>query len=854
MKKLNSNSKIATITLALLLAISAITVVLPAVSAQDELPTKNTVAYLGAMPNPVGVGQQVLLHVGITDYRGSAEEGWEGLTVEVTAPDGSTETLGPYTTDSTGGTGDIFVPSQVGTYTMRTHFPTQDAEVNGYFGQYNGLLTYLESYSEDLELEVLADPIQYYPGHSLPTFYWDRPIDSQLREWSAVSGSWTHDLELLNLYAPYNDGPETAHILWTKELEVFGGLMGGELGGFSMATGDAYEGKWPSKFILNGYLYYTQGGPRGQLKDVTTTCVDLTTGETVWEKVFLDNRTISFAQNLHFDGINYHGGFSYLYVSVSGGFGQPANWEVFDAYTGDWRFTLNHIPSGTQIYGPQNEIYILQVNTANDWMALWSMNDAVISTATGYGYGSWGNTVEGKIMDASELPAGWIWNVSIPDGIPSSTLIAGFEDRVVFSSSSTEEVRLVALSLESGDEGDVLFDNTWTAPAYWKDSNVTVSGAMGGFVASSLIDKAAVLYVRDLRQEFGFSLETGDYLWGPSASEHYLNALEDSPGNVRHIAYGNLYSASIGGYVYCYDVMTGDLKWTYAVSDPYSEMLWSNNWWVKPLFITDGKIYVSHTEHSAVDPRPRGAPFVCLDAETGEVIFRIDGAFRTTRWGGRGIIGDSIIATMDTYDQKVYGIGKGPSSLTAEAPSSGATVGSSVQITGTVMDVSPGTLDYSLQARFPNGLPAISDESMSAWMLYVYKQFEMPLDAEGVEVILYGIDPNGNYFDIDRTTSDVFGNWALAFKPEMEGTYQIFATFEGSGAYYGSTDSTYVTVDPAPAAATPIEPEEPEVPVEPTEPSEPVEAPFITTEVAIIAAVAVIAVIGVAVYFFVKRK
>jgi outer membrane protein assembly factor BamB len=324
------------------------------------------------------------------------------------------------------------------------------------------------------------------------------------------------------------------------------------------------------------------------------------------------------------------------------------------------------------------------------------MNDAVISTATGYGDGSWGNTVEGKTYDASALPDGWVWNVSIPDGIPSSVLVAGYDDRVVFSSSSTEEVTLVGLSLEAGDEGDVLFENTWTAPAYWKDANVTVSGAMGGFVASSLIDKAAVLYVRDLRQEFGFSLETGDYLWGPSANEHYLNALEDSPGNVRHIAYGNLYSASIGGIVYCYDVMTGDLKWSYQVTDPYSEMLWSNNWWVKPLFITDGKIYVAHTEHSAVDPRPRGAPFVCLDAETGEEIWRIDGAFRTTRWGGRGIIGDSIIALMDTYDQQVYGIGKGPSSLTAQAPMSGVTVGSSVQITGTIMDVSPGTNDYSL--------------------------------------------------------------------------------------------------------------------------------------------------------------
>ncbi|WNZ28636.1 MAG: PQQ-binding-like beta-propeller repeat protein [Candidatus Bathyarchaeota archaeon] len=846
MKNLNVNSKIATITLVLLLAISAIIVALPAVSAQEQIRTKATVAYIGAMPNPVGVGQPVLLHIGITDYLQSAADGWEDMTVIVTKPDGSVETLGPYRTDSTGGTGDVFVPTMSGIYTLQTHFPEQWAIVTGFFSQYQGNLTYLESYSEELELQVLADPIEYHPGHPKPTFYWDRPIDAQLREWNTISGSWTDNLELLNVYAPYNEGPETAHILWNKELDVFGGLVGGNLGGLSMGTGDAYEGKFPVRYILNGRLYYETGGSRPITKRETV-CVDLTTGEEIWRKVFLDNRSISFAQNLYWDGMNYHGGFSYLYANIG------SQWNAFDAYTGDWRFTINNIPSGTRLYGPHNEIYILRVNAQNDWMALWSMNDALISTATGYGDGSWGNTIEMKTYDANELSAGWLWNVSIPEDAPGSIVVAGIEDRVILGSSSTKEVTLVGLSLKSGDEGDVLFDETYNAPDYWFDANVTVSGAMGGFVASSLEDGAIVLYIRELREHYGFSTETGRYIWGPTPSEHYLNALEDSPANVRHIAYGKLYSASIGGLVYCYDVLTGDVEWTYQVTDPYSEMLWSNNWWVKPMFITDGKIYVAHTEHSAVDPRPRGAPFVCLDALTGEEIWRIDGAFRTTRWGGRAIIGDSIIVGMDTYDQQIYAIGKGPSALTAQAPSSGVTVGSSAQITGTIMDVSPGTQDISLTTRFPNGVPAISDEDMSAWMLHVYKQFAMPEDIEGVEVILFAIDPSGHYMDISRTISDAYGNWALAFKPEMEGTYQIYATFQGSGAYYGSTTTTYLTVDPAPAVSAPIEPEEPvdvETPVETQEPA----TSFITTEIAIIAAVAVAAVIGVAAYWFLKRK
>ena len=76
--------------------------------------------------------------------------------------------------------------------------------------------------------------------------------------------------------------------------------------------------------------------------------------------------------------------------------------------------------------------------------------------------------------------------------------------------------------------------------------------------------------------------------------------------------------------------------------------------------IADDKIYLGTVEHSAENPLPRGAPQVCVNASNGAEIWRVNGMFRDTRWGGNGIIGDSIIATMDTYDQRVYAIGKGP--------------------------------------------------------------------------------------------------------------------------------------------------------------------------------------------------
>jgi hypothetical protein len=293
--------------------------------------------------------------------------------------------------------------------------------------------------------------------------------------------------------------------------------------------------------------------------------------------------------------------------------------------------------------------------------------------------------------------------------------------------------------------------------------------------------------------------------------------------------------------------------------------LWSNNWPLDILLFADNKVYVGHSEHSPLNPKPRGAPFICIDTETGAEVFRVDGVFRSTSWGGKAIIGDSIIATMNTYDQQIYAIGKGASKITASIQDNVVTLGTNAMVTGTVMDVSPGTNDAGLAIRFSNGVPAIADEYMGQWMKYVYMHFERPVNAVGVPVKLEAVDPNGNYQNLGTTTSDAYGNYALAFEPEVPGTYMIIATFEGSESYYGSTSTTYLNVDVvAPATPiepeeptkpeTPTEPEEPETPEEPTEPEQPAEAPLISTEVAIVIAVAIAAVIGVAAFWALRKR
>ena len=191
---------------------------------------------------------------------------------------------------------------------------------------------------------------------------------------------------------------------------------------------------------------------------------------------------------------------------------------------------------------------------------------------------------------------------------------------------------------------------------------------------------------------------------------------------------------------------------------------------------------------------------VCLNATTGEVIWRADGLFRGSDWGGHAKIGDSIITTLDTYDMRIYGIGKGPSATTVSASPKVSFEGGTVVVEGLVTDISPGTQEYARTARFPNGVPAVCDDNQSEWMLYVYKQFARPAEVMGVPVTISVLDPNDNYYDVGTTTSDDSGFYKLTFTPPVPGEYTIYATFAGSKAYYGSFTETAIYVEEAPAS------------------------------------------------------
>ena len=819
-------------------------------------PSKRTYCYLGVTPNPVGVGQNVLLHVGITDALTLAYMGWEGLTVTIKRPDGSMETLGPFKTDSTGGTGVIYVPRMVGTYYLQAHFPQQNTTSDK---QGRGIpvgTIMLASDSEVVALIVQETPLPEYPPFSLPSEFWTRPVDAQLREWAWIAGSWLTTPR--NLFTPYNQGPEAPHILWARELPCPGGLVGGELGepglgldalGYhGFVYGDAYEGKWGGSIIIAGRLYYRHNTLDYPLWYY---CVDLHTGELLWRKVFLDNRTVTFGNLLYWDTYNLHGTYAYLWVVVG------SDYYAFDAWTGDWVFTIKGVPSGTRVLGPKGEILIYTFNLARGWMTLWNSTNipALWRGTTPYHRASW--WPQRKTVDATASttdPAcplgksGYMWNKTIPAGLPGSVRTI-LDDRVLGALLNQTHLISWGLSLERGKEGQLLFQKTWRAPSEWLEGNLTV---VWKATTSNGKNGVFVIWTMENRQYWGFSAETGERLWGPTPSEHYLNMWGGGFQVHTVIAYDKLFSAGYAGTVYCYDVKTGKLLWTYNATDPYAySETWqrevaSSNWPLYIMFITDGKIYLGEVEHSPGDPRARGAPFICLDVETGREIWRVNGLFKQTAWGGRAIIGDSIIVTMDTYDQRVYAVGRGPTRTTVSAPDVGVSVGSTIVIRGTVTDVSPGTRDKAIQLRFPDGVPAVADECMGEWMLYVYKQFPRPANVKGVWVKLDAINVyTGEYLDLGGTHTDEAGFYTVAWTPPKEGLWKILATFPGSKGYWPSFAQTSIAVTPPPAPApTPATPEQ----VTTLQTTVETIGPQITAMMALIAIAIIIGIANIALY------
>ena len=791
------NKTIATLIALLLIITTAIPLFAFQTASAAEI-TMKSYPLIGAMPNPIGVGQETLLHVGISAQTAWPQPGWEGLTVTVTKPDGTTQTLGPFTTDTTGGTGTTYTPTMAGTYYLQTNFPQQICKYAAAGIPAN--TTMLANQSEKLALIVTEEPRTFYPGTPLPTEYWTRPINNQFREWGTIAGNWLTTPN--NRYAPYNDAPETPHVLWTQPLAE-GGVVGGDLGNNGYETGDAYEGKYVGHVIINGIIYLNRQIAQNAMAafnsstlQQTVVAIKLQTGEILWEKVLGDNERISFGQTMFWKTMNMYGGFAYIWTTVG------STWNAYDPLTGRWEWSIKDAPSGTRNYGPNGEILVYTVDTTNGWMTQWNSTTLVYKTYYDYymsrpqdqavaGYYSERWRPQGIVFNSSK---GYDWNVTIPKGLPGNAN-AYFPENLITGGyiNSTgrvtdQPISMWAISLKQGQRGTLLYNKNWQPPT---------GGLTLGFAARNIDDKVFTVRAKEIAAFFGFNIETGEFLWGPTDSRGYMDWYMGGPsGENGMMANGFLYLGTVAGQLQAINVKTGKTMWTYNNTQPYTELMWGGDKWpIEFAFISDGKVYLLHTEHSGNSPLPRGAPFVCLNATTGDVIFRVDGLLRHTVWGGDPMIADSTMVTFCTYDNRIYAVGKGPSATTLITPSISVPSGSSVMLQGTITDISAGTEEFARTSRFPNGVPAVSDDSQGEWMKYVYQQTIRPTDVTGVEVTLSVVDSNGNYREIGKTTSSSDGYYSFAWSPDITGKYQVYASFAGSEAYYPSHAEGAFVVD-----------------------------------------------------------
>ncbi|MCW4017542.1 MAG: hypothetical protein NWF00_02480 [Candidatus Bathyarchaeota archaeon] len=198
-KKSNKMAAFA-VSLLLLSSVALTYTSLPVTNAHQPSWSISTWCYIAAQNNPIGVNQEVLIIFWLNSppptAQGAYGDRWK-FTIDVTQPDGSKETLGPFTSDPVGGAYALYTPTQVGTYTIVAQFP--DTVITGLplnpnpaGGQSltNVNDTYLSSTSDPIDLVVQQEPIHGWSETPLPTQYWMRPINSANRDWDVLAGNW----------------------------------------------------------------------------------------------------------------------------------------------------------------------------------------------------------------------------------------------------------------------------------------------------------------------------------------------------------------------------------------------------------------------------------------------------------------------------------------------------------------------------------------------------------------------------------------------------------------------------------------------------------------------------------------
>jgi hypothetical protein len=877
-------TKTKTVTLIMVLAFATAILSLPMASAHDPAWEIPVFTYAAVRPNPIGVGQEALI-LFWPNFVPPTATGPYGdrytWTVEVTTPSGTKENLGPFKSDPIGGGWAIYTPSQLGTYTfvakLADHVITglpENPDTGISSPQYVGD-TMLGSSSNPVTLTVQQDPIEAWQENPLPEEYWTRPINDANRDWYMLAGNWLGGAAQQNGPTSsfgYGLAPESAHIMWTRPY-YSGGIMDERFGNIGYQTAH-YDGlSFDPPIIINGKIYYNiDAQPK-----YGWNCLDLYTGEleffhnTTGDVIVGSSGTglgvvssgalrtdssgailggwLEFGQILNYESPNQHGGYAYLIGR--GPNGETNIWQIFDAFTGNYICSVANVSSsGTQVYSKDGSILYYNIN--NGRLTCWNSTHAIESGYTQMRNYEWcwrtflNNTFDGNNGFSLDIPIPTLEGriLAVRDG---ESIIGGTGGQN--DPNAVEQGTLWALSLEPGKEGTLLWSIDFTPP---RASTTAALNMRGGYPVSgpTIVPEYNVFLFEEANtlRRWAYDLTTGQQLW-ESDPEPQLNYY----GMSDNVYDGKLLSCGYAGTLIAYDIRTGTELWKYDASNVGFESPYGN-YPIGIVFIADGKIYLTSSEHSPTQPLWRGPNLRCIDAETGEELWK------ALFWGagmgsGTGaVIADGYIVGLSFYDNQIYCFGKGPSQTTVTAAPKITAWGDSILLEGTVLDIAAGTNQQEQAARFPNGVPAVSDASQEGWMEYVYMQQSCPAYVEGVEVKLETLDPNNNFYEIGRATSDASGFYSLDWEPPVPGKYTIYATFEGTKSYYRSFSETAILVSESTSAAQSFEPEFAESTAISSGVPTHVEAPLVTSEIAIIAVVAVASIIGIVAFVAIRKR
>ncbi|MBT0159007.1 PQQ-binding-like beta-propeller repeat protein [Candidatus Bathyarchaeota archaeon A05DMB-2] len=293
-----------------------------------------------------------------------------------------------------------------------------------------------------------------------------------------------------------------------------------------------------------------------------------------------------------------------------------------------------------------------------------------------------------------------------------------------------------------------------------------------------------------------YDVKTGQEIWRASTGELPWSMLP-AYGYVYHD--GVHFISSYDGHVYAYQSTDGKLVWKSEFTGEDWETMTGSQPYNAKAVGADGKLYFASTTEYQMMPRPRFQILVCFDEATGKINWKLPIGINP-----RGIA-DGYFIGEDIDNGILYCIGKGPTSTAVTAPNVAVTTGSSIMIKGSVTDISPGTFESGIRARFANGVPAISDADMSMWMDYLYGQnatlLNNPPKPDGVEVSLSVLDSNGNYRSIGTTKTNSDGFFAFSWKPDIDGQFTVYASFAGSESYWPSHAVTSFLVENAPQSS-----------------------------------------------------